>query len=134
MSCPRVFLGGATLSDVAPLIGVLAVVVLARALLGSLGESLAQRAATRTSAQLRAQLLAHVVRLGPVWLSGERRGQIATLATRGIDSVEPLSLALPAAADDRGRRPNHRRVRDPDPGPAFAAVIVGVTAPLVRCS
>ena len=49
----------------------------------------AQRAATRTSAQLRAALLAHVVRLGPVWLSGERRGQVATLATRGVDSVEP---------------------------------------------
>ncbi len=126
----RVFLGGATLSDVAPLIGVLAVVVLARALLGSLGESLAQRAATRTSAQLRAQLLAHVVRLGPVWLSGERRGQIATLATRGIDSVEPyVSRYLPQlmiAAVVPITVGFAILTQD-----LLAAVIVGVTAPLI---
>ncbi|MBI1377988.1 MAG: thiol reductant ABC exporter subunit CydD [Frankiales bacterium] len=85
----RVFLGGETLDDVRGVVLLLALVVLGRALLATVGESLAQRAATRTSAQLRAALLAHVVRLGPVWLSGERRGQVATLATRGVDSVEP---------------------------------------------
>ena len=126
----RVFLGGATLSDVAPLLGVLAVVVVARALLGSVGESLAQRAATRTSAQLRAQLLAHVVRLGPVWLSGERRGQIATLATRGIDSVEPyVSRYLPQlmiAAVVPITVGFAILTQD-----LLAAVIVGVTAPLI---
>ncbi|MFN8146277.1 MAG: thiol reductant ABC exporter subunit CydD [Candidatus Nanopelagicales bacterium] len=126
----RVFLGGATLSDVAPVVGILAVVVVGRALLGSLGESLAQRAATRTSAQLRAQLLAHVVRLGPVWLSGERRGQIATLATRGIDSIEPyVSRYLPQLMI--------AAVVPITVGIAIltqdllAAVIVGVTAPLI---
>ena len=85
----RVFLGGASLSDVQPVLVTLALVVAGRAILSMVGEVLSQRAATRTSAQLRAALLDHVVRLGPVWLSGERRGQIATLATRGVDSVEP---------------------------------------------
>ncbi len=126
----RVFLGGATLSDVAPVLGILAVVVVARAVLGSLGESLAQRAATRTSAQLRAQLLAHVVRLGPVWLSGERRGQIATLATRGIDSIEPyVSRYLPQlmiAAVVPVTVGFAILTQD-----LLAAVIVGVTAPLI---
>jgi thiol reductant ABC exporter CydD subunit len=86
---PQVFLDGASFSDVSTVVWVLAAVVAARAALAMVGEVLSQRAATRTSAQLRAALLAHVVRLGPVWLSGERRGQIATLATRGVDAVEP---------------------------------------------
>jgi ATP-binding cassette subfamily C protein CydCD len=91
-----VFLDGESLSDVLPVIGLLAAIVLGRALLSSAGDVLAQRMATRTSRELRAQLLSHVVRLGPVWLSGERRGQVATLATRGIDSVEPyVSRYLP---------------------------------------
>ena len=85
----RVFLEGATLDDVKTVVGLLALVVLGRAVLSTIGETLAQRAATRTSAQLRESLLAHVVKLGPIWLSGERRGQVATLATRGVASVEP---------------------------------------------
>jgi thiol reductant ABC exporter CydD subunit len=85
----RVFLEGATFDDVKNVVGLLALVVAGRAILATIGETIAQRAATRTSAQLRESLLAHVVRLGPVWLSGERRGQVATLATRGVDSVEP---------------------------------------------
>ena len=53
----RVFLGGATLGDVEPVLVVLAVVVVLRAVLGSFSDWLAQQAATRTSAQLRAELL-----------------------------------------------------------------------------
>ncbi|MSX38758.1 MAG: hypothetical protein F2773_06115, partial [Actinobacteria bacterium] len=82
----RVFLDGESLDQTVAVLVLLGSVVLARALLAMIGETLSQRAATRTSAQLRAALLGHVVRLGPVWLSGERRGQVATLATRGIDS------------------------------------------------
>jgi len=84
-----VFMDGATLDEIMPTVWLLAGIVAARAVLASIGDALAQRAASRTSSDLRAALLAHVVRLGPVWLSGERRGQVATLATRGIDSVEP---------------------------------------------
>ena len=126
----RVFLGHATFADVEPVVVALAVIVVARALLGSFADLLAQRAATRTSAQLRSQLLAHVVRLGPIWLSGERRGQIATLATRGIDSVEPyVSRYLPQLVI--------AAVVPLTVGVAIltqdlqAAIIVGLTAPLI---
>ncbi|MGD9954435.1 MAG: thiol reductant ABC exporter subunit CydD [Candidatus Nanopelagicales bacterium] len=92
----EVFLNGAALDEVMPVVGLLAGIVVGRAVLSALGDVLAQRSATRTSRELRAAMLAHVVRLGPVWLSGERRGQVATLATRGIDSVEPyVSRYLP---------------------------------------
>ena len=126
----RVFLHGASLTDVRAVVAALAGIVLARALLATVGEGLAQRAATRTSAQLRAALLAHVVRLGPVWLSGERRHLSATLATRGVDSVEPyvarylpqlvvavivpLTVGVAILTQD-----------------LLAAVIVAVTAPLI---
>jgi thiol reductant ABC exporter CydD subunit len=126
----RVFLGGATLDDVRPRVLLLAAVVVGRALLATVGESLAQRAATTTSAQLRAALLSHVVRLGPVWLSGERRGQVATLATRGVDSVEPyVARYLPALVV--------AVVVPLTVGVAIltqdlvAAIIVAVTAPLI---
>ena len=126
----RVFLGGATLADVRDVVVLLAAAVLGRALLATVGETLAQRAATRTSAQLREALLAHVVRLGPVWLSGERRGQVATLATRGVDSVEPyvarylpslvIAVIVPVTVGVA--------ILTQD---LLAAVIVAVTAPLI---
>ena len=127
---PQVFLDGASFDDVSTVVWVLAAVVVGRALLSVVGESLSQRAATRTSAQLRAALLAHVVRLGPVWLSGERRGQIATLATRGVDSVEPyvakylpqlvIAVVVPLTVGVA--------ILTQD---LLAAVIVALTAPLI---
>jgi thiol reductant ABC exporter CydD subunit len=121
---------GESLSDVLPLIGLLAAIVLGRALLSSAGDVLAQRMATRTSRELRASLLAHVVRLGPVWLSGERRGQVATLATRGIDSVEPyvarylpqlvIAVVVPVTVGFA--------ILTQD---LLAAVLVAITAPLI---
>jgi len=37
---------------------------------------------------LRRQLVARAVGLGPRWLAGERSGELATLATRGIDALD----------------------------------------------
>ncbi len=126
----RVFLGGADLADVRGVVALLALVVLGRGLLATVGETIAQRAATRTSAQLREALLGHVVRLGPVWLSGERRGQVATLATRGVDSVEPyvarylpqlvIAVIVPLTVGVAILTQDF-----------VAAVIVAVTAPLI---
>jgi thiol reductant ABC exporter CydD subunit len=126
----EVFLGEATLDEVMPVITLLAGIVLGRALLSAFGDILAQRSATRTSRELRAAMLAHVVRLGPVWLSGERRGQVATLATRGIDSVEPyvsrylpqlvIAVVVPLTVGIA--------ILTQD---LLAAVIVAVTAPLI---
>ncbi|GAB2458354.1 thiol reductant ABC exporter subunit CydD [Xylanimonas ulmi] len=52
-------------------------------------ERYAQRAAARTIAELRAQVVAHAVALGPRWAGGGQQAQTATLATRGLDALEP---------------------------------------------
>jgi thiol reductant ABC exporter CydD subunit len=83
------FQDGAGLAALRPEVIVLAAVVTGRAALAWVAEVLAQRAASRTSADLRQALLEHVVRLGPAWLSGQRRAEVATLATQGVDAVEP---------------------------------------------
>ncbi len=63
-------------------------VVAGRALTAYAGEVAALRAAVTVKSQLREQLLAHSAALGPAWLSGQRSGEIATLATRGLDALD----------------------------------------------
>ena len=90
------FQGGADLAALRPTLLLLAAVVAGRAVLAWVAEVLAQRAASRVSGELRAALAQHVVRLGPAWLSGDRRARVATLATRGVDAIEPyVSRYLP---------------------------------------
>ncbi len=87
-SIARAFAGGESLSALAPLIGVLAAVVLARALTAWATELAAHRASAGAKSQLRAALLAKAIRLGPAWLTGERTGTLTTLATRGVDGLD----------------------------------------------
>ncbi|MGI8333014.1 thiol reductant ABC exporter subunit CydD [Actinomadura scrupuli] len=70
-----------------PLLLLLAVVLI-RAATTYGGEVAALRAAAKTKSQLRLRLVAHAARLGPGRLSGERPGEIATLATRGLDALD----------------------------------------------
>ena len=86
---PRVFLGGEDLNDVKGSLMFLMAVVLGRVVMAGLGDLIATAAAVKTSSELRTSLLRKVVQLGPVWLSAERRTSVATLATRGIESIEP---------------------------------------------
>lgn len=80
---------GATLASLGPTIGWLAVVVVARVLVTSGQERFAHRAAVATIAELREQVVQHAVSLGPRWLaSGEGPG-VVTLATRGLDNLQP---------------------------------------------
>lgn len=80
---------GATLASLAPTIGWLVVVVVARVLVTSGQERFAHRAAVATIAELREQVVQHAVSLGPRWLaSGEGPG-VVTLATRGLDNLQP---------------------------------------------
>jgi len=82
-------------------------VVLARGAAAYGGEAAALRAAARVKSQLRRKLTGHSLRLGPAWLGGQRPGQIAALATRGLDGLDPwfarylpqlvLSVLVPAA-------------------------------------
>src|SRR5690625_240678 len=79
----------ATLWEVGGKLTALALVFAARAAVVGFQERFAHRAATRTITQLRAALLKHASALGPRWLAAGRASQIATLATRGLEALEP---------------------------------------------
>nr|WP_194720341.1 thiol reductant ABC exporter subunit CydD [Cellulosimicrobium arenosum] len=81
--------GTATLPDVAGPVGLLAAVVAARAATAWAQERFALRAAARTVAELREQVVVHATALGPRWLTSGRGPAVATLATRGLDDLEP---------------------------------------------
>ena len=80
---------GATLDDVSGHLRWLAGVVVARAVVTGLQERYAHRAATRVVTSLRGQVVAHAAALGPRWLSTGRGVDTVTLATRGLDDLEP---------------------------------------------
>jgi thiol reductant ABC exporter CydD subunit len=112
----RAFLDGAELAALRTPLAVLVAAVAGRAVLAWAQEAAAHRSAATVKSQLRARLLAHAVRLGPAWLSTERTGELAALATRGVDALDayfarylpqvvlaavvpPLVVARVAAAD-----------------------------------
>ncbi len=63
-------------------------VVVARAAVSYGGEVAALRAAAAVKSRLRRALVDRSLRLGPVWLGGQRAGEIATLSTRGLDGLD----------------------------------------------
>lgn len=81
--------GEADFGDVRGKLIALAIVFAARAAVVGLQERFAHRAATRTITQLRSALLEHASALGPRWLAGGRDSEVATLATRGLEALEP---------------------------------------------
>jgi ATP-binding cassette, subfamily C, bacterial CydD len=93
----------ALLGTVLALLAVLA----ARAAATYGGEVAALRAAATVKSQLRRALAARALRLGPAWLGGQQAGEISTLATRGLDGLDPyfarylpqlvLAVLVPAA-------------------------------------
>ena len=83
-----VFQDGADLAAVMPSVWVLVAVVAARTVLSYLGERAAYASAAQAKSQLRTALVEHAMRLGPVWLAARGEGQLANLATRGIDSLD----------------------------------------------
>jgi ATP-binding cassette, subfamily C, bacterial CydD len=117
-------------TGLAPILVALAAVVAGRALLAWAQEVTAQRAAAAVKAQLRGRLLAHVVGLGPGWLTGQRGGELAALATRGIDALDgyfakylpQLVLATLVPAIVLGRLL---------PADLVAAVVIAATLPLI---
>lgn len=79
-----------------PLIALVAVVALTRALLSYLAETSALHSAARTKSQLRRRLIAHVTGSGTVWPAegddgrdgSPKVGELVTLATRGLDALD----------------------------------------------
>jgi ATP-binding cassette, subfamily C, bacterial CydD len=80
---------GAGLSALRATIMALLLVLLARAVAAFGGEAAALRAAAIVKSQLRRRLVAGSLRLGPAWLTGQQPGEIATLATKGLDALDP---------------------------------------------
>jgi ATP-binding cassette, subfamily C, bacterial CydD len=70
-------------------IAALAVVLIARAVAAFGGEAAALRAAAVVKSQLRRRLVAKALRLGPAWLTRQQSGEITTLATKGLDALDP---------------------------------------------
>jgi ATP-binding cassette, subfamily C, bacterial CydD len=70
------------------LLALLAVVAV-RAAAAYGGEFAALRAAATVKSQLRLGLAAQLQRLGPTWLGRQQPGEITTVATRGLDSLDP---------------------------------------------
>ncbi|PJN21843.1 thiol reductant ABC exporter subunit CydD [Kitasatospora sp. CB02891] len=70
-----------------PLLG-LAAVTVGRALVAWLTELTAHRSVATVKSTLRRRLLDHATALGPGYLTGRRSGELATLATRGVDALD----------------------------------------------
>ncbi len=82
-----------------PALTVLALVVGARALLGTVQGVAAGRTSTGVKSVLRRRLLSRLREMGPAGLAAHRSGELVTLAGRGLDALDPyLSGYLPAAA------------------------------------
>ncbi|HTZ22882.1 MAG TPA: thiol reductant ABC exporter subunit CydD [Streptosporangiaceae bacterium] len=79
---------GAGLASLSGTIVALLLVLTARAATAYGSESTALRAAARVKSQLRMELAERSLRLGPSWLSGQREGEISTLATKGLDALD----------------------------------------------
>jgi ATP-binding cassette, subfamily C, bacterial CydD len=63
-------------------------VLLARAVAGYSSETAALRAAAVVKSGLRRRLAAHALALGPSWLTDQQPGEVATLATKGLDALD----------------------------------------------
>jgi thiol reductant ABC exporter CydD subunit len=84
----RAVLRHAGLGQLSPSLGLLAAVMGLRAVVGWTGEELSRRSAGRMVAQLRRALLARALALGPRWSGHQRSGELAALATTGVDGLE----------------------------------------------
>jgi thiol reductant ABC exporter CydD subunit len=80
----RAFLGGAPLAALRTPMLLLLAVVAGRALVVWAQEVAAHRSSAEVKSQLRERLLGHAVRLG----SAARSGELATVATRGVDALD----------------------------------------------
>ena len=84
----QAFLGGRSLPDLAPLLGLLVVLALVRAALAWAAEVTAQRAAGQVKADLQDRLSAHLLALGPIYARGERTGELVNTIVEGVEALD----------------------------------------------
>ncbi|MFD7226893.1 thiol reductant ABC exporter subunit CydD [Streptomyces sp. NPDC059881] len=82
------FQQGLDVSEVRDPLVLLAVVAAGRGLVAWLTELAAHRASAAVKSELRMRLLERAAALGPGFLSGQRSGSLAALATRGVDALD----------------------------------------------
>jgi thiol reductant ABC exporter CydD subunit len=82
------FSDGKDLAQLRTPVVMLLLVILLRALLVWYAERAANRSSARVKSQLRRALVEHVALVGPPHLAGRRTGDLAVLATRGIDALD----------------------------------------------
>lgn len=83
-----IFYGDKDVSQVLPLIIVLAVVFLIRTLVSYVQGAVGHRSALKVITDLRTRVLRHAGELGDRWLSKGNTSQVVTLSTRGLDDLE----------------------------------------------
>ncbi|MBN1266330.1 MAG: thiol reductant ABC exporter subunit CydD [Anaerolineales bacterium] len=84
----RVFLDGAALPDVRPVLIAFALSSLLRGLLVWQAELAALRFAVQIKKDLRSRLLAHLALLGPVYAQTQRSGELVNTLSEGVDALE----------------------------------------------
>ena len=124
------FLGGAGLDALGGTLGVLALVLIARAVTAWAQEASAHRAAAAVKTRLRAAILERGVQLRAGRSAGPGSGEIVALATRGVDALDayyarylpqiPLAVIVPLAV-----------VVAIAGADLVAALTVGLTVPLI---
>ncbi|MFC8273677.1 thiol reductant ABC exporter subunit CydD [Streptomyces sp. NPDC057271] len=82
------FQKGLSVSDLTTPLLLLAGVAAGRGLVSWLTELAAHRASAAVKSELRRRLLDRAASLGPGWLSGQKAGSLAALATRGVDALD----------------------------------------------
>ncbi len=95
----RVFLNGRDLAGVAPLLLGLLLAGVGRALALWGSEAASGHAAVQVKHDVRARLLAHIQALGPVYVRGERTGELVNTAVEGVEALDAYySQYLPQLA------------------------------------
>lgn len=94
-----VFLEHAPLNQVKPWLWVLFGLIITRGVLSWLDQAVASHLAIHVKTDLRRRLIAHLLRLGPVWTAQEQRGELVNTTMTGIEQLEAfLSRYLPQMA------------------------------------
>jgi ABC-type transport system involved in cytochrome bd biosynthesis, ATPase and permease components len=90
------FLRGHNLSQEWPRLWLLVGVILARSAVSGLHEIGARAIAVRVKSDLRRRLFAHIQALGPLYVRGQRAGELTAAAVEGVEALDPyFSQFLP---------------------------------------
>ena len=92
-----VFLGGGSLATVATPLVAIAVLAVVRAGFLLAADGLAQGASARIKGTLRADLTAQLFALGPAWTGRERSGELSSVLTDGLASIDAFVTSFQPA-------------------------------------